>query len=74
MRVDEVIIDTTRKIREIIRSVNELYDAPRTAAFAAADLPAASAEMDGRVVLDTTNNRLVFYANGSRYYASGTSF
>lgn len=34
----------------------------------------AGATWDGTVVIDTTNNRLVYYVNGSRFYLTGTSF
>lgn len=37
-------------------------------------LPAGSASENGRLEIDTTNNRLVYYAGGNRYYLAGTSF
>lgn len=40
----------------------------------AAGLPAGAASMNGVVTLDTTNNRIIWYTNGNRYYATGTSF
>jgi len=39
-----------------------------------ASLPAGSASENGRLEIDTTNNRLVYYAGGNRYYLAGTSF
>lgn len=39
-----------------------------------ADLLAAAAGRNGCLVVDATNNRLVFYSGGNRYYITGTSF
>lgn len=39
-----------------------------------ADLPPASATMDGIVCIDKTNLRLVFYTGGARYRVSGVAF
>lgn len=41
---------------------------------AAASLPAGAAGNDGKIFLDTTNNRWIFYANGNRYFVAGTAF
>jgi hypothetical protein len=37
-------------------------------------LPAGSASENGRLEIDTTNNRLVYYAGGNRYYLVGGTF
>lgn len=42
--------------------------------LAAASLQVASAAANGSIALDTTNNRLVYYSGGARYYLTGTSF
>ena len=39
-----------------------------------AQLPAGAGAENATVALDTTNNRLVFYVGGARYYLTGTSF
>lgn len=39
-----------------------------------AELVAGSATLSGVLVINTTDNRLVYYSNGNRYYLSGTSF
>lgn len=38
----------------------------------ATSLPGASATANGTLAIDTTNNRLCFYANGNRYYLTAT--
>lgn len=38
----------------------------------ATSLPGAGATANGTLAIDTTNNRLCFYANGNRYYISAT--
>lgn len=40
-----------------------------------ASLPAAGAAQDGTIIIDSTNNRLVYYSGGARrYIGTGTSF
>jgi hypothetical protein len=40
----------------------------------AADIAAGNAILNGTLLVDNTNHRLVFYSNGARYYIAGTSF
>lgn len=42
--------------------------------FGNASFPAGGASRNGKVAIDSTNNRLVFYSGGSRYYVTGTAF
>ena len=42
--------------------------------LAAASLPAGAANLNGGLVVDSTNNRWIFYSGGNRYYIAGTSF
>lgn len=40
-----------------------------------ANLPVGSAAMDGKILVDETNDRLVYYSNGQRrWLAAGTLF
>lgn len=41
---------------------------------AAASLPAGASQNNGVLVVDSTNNRLIFYSGTSRFYVTGTSF
>jgi hypothetical protein len=41
---------------------------------AVGSLPAAGPTVNGVMAIDGTNNRFVFYVNGSRYYVTGTAF
>ena len=47
---------------------------PNIQGQAAASFPAGSAGNNGRIGLDTTNNRFIFYIGTARYYVTGTSF
>ena len=47
---------------------------PRIAWWAAAALPAGAAGRNGIVAVEGTNNRLVYYSGGARYYLAGTTF
>ena len=47
---------------------------PNIQGLAAASFPAGSAGNNGRIGLDTTNNRFIFYIGSARYYVTGTSF
>ena len=42
--------------------------------ISSAGLASAGSTSNGVVVLDSTNNRLVFYVGGNRYYVTGTAF
>jgi len=42
--------------------------------LAAASLPAGAANLNGGIIVDSTNNRFIFYSGGNRYYIAGTSF
>lgn len=39
-----------------------------------ASLVAGSSNANGTIVIDTTNNRFVYYSGGNRYFLAGTSF
>jgi hypothetical protein len=41
---------------------------------AAASLSTAAGPRDGTIILDTTNNRLIYYVGGLRFWLAGTSF
>lgn len=60
--------------REVERALSENPLLPNFTRYTFANLPAAGAKMDGRIVFDTTNNRLVGYAAGIRFYIAGTVF
>lgn len=60
--------------REVERALSENPSLPNFTRYTNANLPAAGAKMDGRLVFDTTNNRFVGYANGVRFYVAGTLF
>lgn len=60
--------------REVERALSENPQLPNLTRYTFANLPAAGAKMDGRLVFDTTNNRFVGYAAGIRFYAAGTPF
>ena len=46
----------------------------RLVSAAAASLPVAGSGQNGLTYVDATNNRLIYYAGGNRYYLTGTSF
>lgn len=55
-------------------SAKALLDKP-VDMMANASLPAAGSAMDGKIIIDTTNDRLVYYSNGQRrFLAAGTLF
>lgn len=60
--------------REVERALSENPQLPNFTRYTFANLPAAGAKMDGRIVFDTTNNRFVGYAAGVRFYVAGTLF
>jgi hypothetical protein len=42
--------------------------------FTAVSLSVGISTLNGAIVLDDTNNRLVYYLNGNRYHLTGTAF
>jgi hypothetical protein len=44
------------------------------ATFNAGSIPAGSAVRNGQIMVDATNNRLVYFSGGNRYFIAGTPF
>lgn len=80
LRASNAASSTTSKLIGLdVNSIVQIGE-PGTGQFAslggrpAASLNAGQSALDGCVTQDTTNNRLVYYSGGNRYYLTGTAF